>query len=333
MATGYLLPILVLPFLRGFSLRTMSVFAMILAAIRVGYLPFVNTVPELYFYGILSGAPNVLFWICYEILYFSTHDTKIHGRHSAWYFAIFSGGGIIMPAVAGILADHVGFVNVFYIAAALLTIPLFLTRKIPNQYIPVTLKAGIAHIKKVSGLMFMEGLTGSIPLGLIGLSLLTFTKTAGEFGVVSSLVALGALFISLPVASWSDKVQSRTKIIYPAFTLAAILLIALGYQTSFLWFTILLLIFSSVRTVTQPIINALPMDLCNDHTKLYMARQFFLGIGRVVGFSLTWFFALTEQLYAMYVIYALTHLIYLLMIQMTMKGRTIAPVATALLTD
>lgn len=324
MAIGYVLPILLLPFVRGFAIRAAILLSFVLIVFRTIYLAGVNTVPELYIFALLSGLPNILFWIPYEILFFTKHDTTQHGRSSALYFLILSGSGIIMPVAAGFLADHWGFKLAFLISAGAMIVPFLLALKIPRQYVAVTLKESIAHLKGVKGLILLEGFFWSIPPCIIALSLLTLTSTAGQFGAVSSIVALGALLASLPIAHSSDRMQNRTKIIYPIYIGAAFILLALGRQTSLLWFTVFLLIFSSLRTMTQPVVNALVMDLRTDHTKLYMARQFLLSIGRVLGFGLTWLFALTQQLYVMYVIYALAHLVYLLMIRKTMKEHAIA---------
>ncbi len=333
MAISYMAPILLLPFLRGFAIRPVILLAMITTVIRSIYLAYVDTASELYIYAAIAGFSGVLFWIPYEILYFARHDTMQHGRHSALYFLILSGSGIIMPLAGGFLADYWGFKPVFFIAAGATIIPFILTLRISRQYVAVTLKESIAHLKGIKGLILFEGFFWSIPPCIIALSLLTLTNTAGQFGTVSSIVALGALLTSLPIARWSDRMQNRTKIIFPVYVCAALILLLLGRQTSLLWFTVFLLIFSSLRSMTNPVVNAFTMDLRTDHTKLYMARQFLLSIGRVVGFALTWLFALTEQLYVMYVIYAFAHLAYLLMIHKTVKGHAIAAAEPTLLTD
>ena len=324
MAIGYMLPILVLPFMHGFAIRSAMLLAFLLATIRTFYLAGVDTAFGLYVFAILAGIPNVLFWIPYEILYFEKHDASRHGRHSATYFAVLSGSGILIPLVAGFFADHWGFKPVFFISACAMIIPFILTLRMPRRYVAVTLKDSLHHLRGIRGLLLFEGFLWSIPPCIIALSLLTFTRTAGQFGAVSSIVALGALLLSLPVARWSDAMRNRTKIIYPVYILAAVMLVALGRETSLLWFTIFLLIFSSLRSIAQPVINALPMDLRTDHAKLYMARQFLLSIGRVIGFGLTWIFALVNQLFTMYVIYALAHGVYLVIVRRAVGGRTLA---------
>ena len=176
-------------------------------------------------------------------------------------------------------------------------------------------------------LFVFDGLFWSIAPGLVALSLLDFTQTAAQFGVVNSFVALGALFVSVFTARLSDRRKNRGLVIYPISVTCAILLIALGRQQSLYVFTVIFLLFTSLRTIAQPINNALPMDLRHDHAKLYMGRQFLLSIGRVVGFGLTWLSVLTFGLFPMYVAYAAGYILYTFMVGWVLRTRphTIEP--------
>lgn len=326
-AIGYVIPIVLLPFLRGFNFRLSILFGIAASALRAGYVLYVDQPHELYLYAVISGLQVIFFWIPYEILYFHGHDTKIHGRQSAAYFAIFSGAGIVMPVLSGFIADHFGFPILFGVGSGLMLVPFLFAFQIPQGYIRITLSDSLRHLKGVMLLFVFDGIFWSIAPGLIALSLLNFTKTAVQFGVVNSFVALGALFVSLFAARLSDRQQNRGMVIYPVSILSAILLIVLGRQQSLYVFTILFLIFTSLRTIAQPINNALPMDLRHDHAKLYMGRQFLLSIGRVVGFGLTWVSVLTFGLFPMYVAYGAGYIAYTFVVRGVLKAspQTIEP--------
>ncbi|MDO8505573.1 MAG: MFS transporter, partial [bacterium] len=309
-----------LPLLRGFNFRLSILFGIAASALRAWYVPYVDLPHELYLYAVISGLQVIFFWIPYEILYFHGHDTKIHGRQSAAYFSIFSGAGIVMPVLSGFIADHFGFRILFGIGSGLMFIPFLFAFQVPKEYIRITLVDSLRHLKGVMALFIFDGIFWSIAPGLVALSLLNFTQTAVHFGAVNSFVALGALFVSLFAARLSDRLQNRGMVIYPVSILSALLLIALGRQQSFYVFTVLFLIFTSLRTIAQPINNALPMDLRHDHAKLYMGRQFLLSIGRVLGFGLTWLSVLTFGLFPMYVAYAVGYLLYTLVVRLVLRA-------------
>ncbi|MDO8505960.1 MAG: hypothetical protein Q7S48_05320 [bacterium] len=319
-AIGYIIPIVLLPLLRGFNFRLSILFGIAASALRAGYVPYVDSPHELYLYAVISGLQVIFFWIPYEILYFHGHDAKIHGRQSAAYFAIFSGASIVMPVLSGFIADHFGFRILFGIGSGLMLIPFLFAFQIPKEYIRITLADSLRHLKGVMALFVFDGLFWSIAPGLVALSLLNFTQTAVQFGVVNSFVALGALFVSLFAARQSDRLQNRGMVIYPVSIFSAILLIVLGRQQSLYIFTIIFLVFTSLRTIAQPINNALPMDLRHDHAKLYMGRQFLLSIGRVLGFGLTWLSVLTFGLFPMYVAYAAGYLLYTLVVRLVLRA-------------
>lgn len=317
---GYMIAVLLPLFISGFKVRRVILGAIIITGIKTAYTAFVGNLPGLYLYAILAGLPLVYFWIPYEILYFKGHDVLKHGKQSAWYFAVFSGSGIIIPLVAGFIADRFGFHTLFYTGAVCMIIPLLLARKLPDVRISVKLSKSLKHLRGVIPIIIFDGLFWSITPGLVALSLLTFTTTAIQFGGANSLVAAGALIASMLAAHYSDRKRIRAMIIYPLSIMSAFILVLLGLQKSLLPFMLLFLVFTSVRTIALPINNAVPMDLHHDHAELYMARQFLTGVGRVLGFGLTWAAVLTVGLFPMYVIYALVYLIYIFIVRRALKA-------------
>jgi len=318
-AVNYAIPILILPLIRGFRTRAMIVAATVIASLRLVYASGIDRPFELYVYAAIAGFTLVLFWIPYEMLYFQEHNVNTHGQRSASYFAMFAIASIVAPVIAGVTADRWGYSPVFLGSAALMIIPFFLSLRMPAIRIPITLAQSLRHLHGVIPLLIFDGFFFSIPQSLVGLSLLTFTKTATQFGVANSVAAIGALVMSLVVARASDRQQDRKRSVYVASILFVVILIGMGMQHSVVPFTILLLLFTSLKTMIQPVINAIPMDLRDDHAKLYMGRQFLISVGRVVGFVLTWFFALTFGLFPMYIVYAAGYLFYMLVVKKALQ--------------
>lgn len=317
------------PFVRRFRVRPMIIASLIISTLRVLLARYVDTPLELYGFGILSGFALVLFWIPTEILYFKEHNTSRHGIRSAYYFAMLGFPGILLPALTGVVADRWGFNVLFYASAALMFVPLVFALRIPNETVSVTLRSSLTKLRGVRSVLAFDGFFFSFQQVLIGLSLLRFTKTAGQFGLVTSLAAIGALIASLAAARASDARGSRTAFLYPASIISAVLLAIMGFQTALVAFTILLIIFSSLRTVIQPLMNALPMDLCDDHAALYIGRQFLINLGRIIGFALTWALVLLDEtrgLLIMYLVYAASYLVFILIIRRALRrNRTAMP--------
>lgn len=316
---GFLVPILIIPFVRSFRIRTAIIAGVIAAGARFFYTAFVDQPHELYFYALIAGLSSVLFWIPFEILYFNKHDIGNHGKKSAWYFAIFSSAAILISPSAGVIADHFGFEKLFILSSVLMIIPLVLAVRLPVQTVNVTLKESLKHLRGVITLFIFDGVFWSIAPGLIALSLLNFTSTATQFGVVNSFVAIGAMCVSILAAHMSDRKRNRAAVIYPVSILSAAVMVLLGFQKSLIPFTLLFLVLSSLKTIAQPVNNALPMDLRHDHAKLYMGRQFLISVGRVFGFGLTWMSVLTFGLFPMYLIYALGYLLYTLVVSRVLR--------------
>lgn len=333
-AVANLAAVVLLPFFRGFRLRTLVVLSFVVGVGRMLFAPAIDTLVELWIYSAFVGLSYIIFWIPFEIVFFERHDPGSHGTRSAWYFFALTIPGVVVPAAAGFVADRVGHTPLFLASAALTLIPFFLSFGLPERRLPYRLWESMRAAKGVKTLLFFDGLLLSIPLGVVGLSLLTFTKTASDFGVIASLVAVGSLIASMAASRMSDKKLDRAYFIYPAALVAAVLLVAVGTTTSLIAFTILLIIYNSLRTVIQPIVNALPMDLCADHARLYVARQWMIGIGRLVGLSVTfgavWFAASILKpragLFATYAFYAVGYLIYIFIIRRALRvGRVVVP--------
>lgn len=323
-AVANLAAVALLPLFRGYRLRTLVVLSFVVGIGRMLFAPAIDTLPELWIYSAFVGLTFIIFWIPFEIVFFEKHDPSSHGMRSAWYFLAMTFPGVIVPAAAGFVADSFGHTPLFVASAVLMVVPLILSFGLPARQLPYRLGESLRAVKGVKALLFFDGLFFSVPLGVVGLSLLNFTKTASGFGTIASLVAVGSLLASMAASKMSDKKLDRAFFIYPVSVVAAVLLVAVGATTSIIAFTILLIIYNSLRTVIQPIVNALPMDLCADHARLYVARQWLISIGRLVGlgttFAAVWLFP-TRGLLITYIFYALGYLAFILIIRRALRLR------------
>lgn len=312
-------PLLILPFIREFWIRRFILLAFAISIVRMLLATRIDSPLELYSSALLTGSMLVFFWVPYEILYF--REQSRHGTSSAWYFSTGAISSVITPLIAGLVADTFGYTALFSLAALMMIIPLGLAWQLPDQPIHESLWSSLPAVKGIKHLLFLDGFLLSASMCLLGLSLLTFTKTATQFGAVSSVVTLAATLLSFVAAKASDQDQHRWTWIAGTGLTSAVTLIMLGWQTSFWWFSLLLILYTSLRTLAQPIVNALPMDLQPDHTKLYIARQFVLNVGRVIGFALTWGCVYLSGLRPMYVIYALGFILYITCVRRVLRPK------------
>ncbi len=321
-AVQYSVPFLLLPFIRVFWVRRFVIIAMLISLARLFFAANIHSHAQLYLAALMAGCVLVLFWVPYEITYFKTSSK--HGNTSAWYFAITSLVSTLAPLTAGVIADTFGYAFLFRLAACLMAIPLLLAWRLPKEPVHETFSASLRATRGIQHLLFFDGFFLSIGGCLLSLALLTFTKTATAFGAVGGLAALVATLVSFVAANMSDRTHNRFAWIASTSVLSAIVLLILGWQQSFWWFSFFLVMFTCIRTLVQPIMNALPMDLQADRTKLYIARQFFLNVGRVLGFGLTWICALTYGLKPMYIVYALGFLVYIFYVRKTLRTSSLA---------
>lgn len=316
----YSIPLILLPFIRVIWVRRFILFAFALSIVRMLMAAHIDTGPELYGAAVLAGSMLVFFWIPYELTYFLGKSG--HGQSSAWYFGSASVSSVLAPLLAGFIADTSGYRVLFGAAALIMVFPILLASRLPDVPIRETLRASLDSVRGIQHLIFFDGFLLSASMCLLGLSLLTFTNTATSFGTVGSLAMLSAVLLSLAVARMSDAKHDRLTWITWTSVASAALLVLLGWQTSFWGFSFYLIVYTSVRVLAQPIVNALPMDLRSDHTKLYIARQFLLSLGRVTGFGLTWVCVYLSGLKPMYVIYAVGFLIYTLCAKRVLRSAT-----------
>ena len=318
-AIQYSLPLLILPWIRTFWIRRFILLAFVAAFIRISLASTIDTRIELYIAAILAGCMLVFFWVPYEIIFF--RSKMGHGVSSAWYFSVGSIISVIAPVMAGLMADHVGYANLYRLGMLMLIIPIILALKLPEEKIQENLKDSLRSLQGIRHLIFLDGFFLSANIAIISLSLLTFTKTATTFGAITSLATLMATLVSFIAAQHSDKQGNRLNWLINTSFASALLLLALGWQTSLWPFSIILIFYTSIRTLAQPLLNALPMDLHPDHTKLYIARQFLINLGRVLGFSLTWLCALKFGLKPMYALYALMYIVYIFCLRYTLQKK------------
>lgn len=317
-AIQYSAPLFLLPWIRTFWVRGFILFAFAITIIRMLIASHIDTHFELYTAALFASCTLVFFWVPYEILYFRSKTG--HGTSSAWYFGAMSLSSVLGPVTAGVIADRFGYPVLFGGAALLMLVPITLALHLPQERIQESLRASLASVAGIRHLIFFDGFFLSVNVCLLSLSLLTFTKTATSFGTVTSVATLIATLVSFAAARSSDQRGDRATWITITSLLSAVLLLALGWQTSFWWFSLLLVAYGCVRTLAQPVLNALPMDLRPDHTKLYIARQFLISSGRVLGFGLTWAFVLVYGLRPMYVVYALGFITYIVCVQRVLKS-------------
>lgn len=320
---SYAVPLFILPFIKTYRIRLFILCSFAVAVLRSFYVMGIHDLYQLYIFSFLFGLSLVFFWVPYELLYFRQRETASHGRRSSWYFGVLSIASVVAPITGGLIADHLGYNVLFGISAGFMLLAFVLALRLPNVKIEITLRESLAHLRGVNLLMIFDGFLLSATAGLLGLSLLTFTKTATQFGSVISLAGVAATAASMIVAHYSDRKNDRRWILYPLSIACACLLVVLGLQKNIVGFTIVLLILTSLRTVMQPIMNALPMDLRSDHGKLYVGRQVLLSTGRILGFALTWLFALRFSLFPMYVVYALAYLAYILIVRRALQTQTV----------
>jgi predicted MFS family arabinose efflux permease len=251
------------------------IFAIYAFSFRKEYLPLI---------ALLYGPMFILFWINYNILFFSSINSEKKAFGSAIYAFAFSFLATLVPIISGFTASRYGMKPIFMAGIAAMIIAMFLALRIKAPTLHYRIYNSIKCIKGVRLIIFLEGFWEHLTFVAIPLLALFFIKEEVSMGAYLSYLGLIGAAASLIIAKISDRAKKRWQFI-------RILGVSLGIATMFLVFSkniYLWVAFTGLLYLISPALKPFQTTVALDNLKcgmhdLMVAREFMLNLGRLSG--------------------------------------------------
>lgn len=234
------------------------------------------------FYLFTIGLGSFLFWVPFNVMYFSTskgHEAKM----GSIYFSMASAFGLIIPLLSGFIISDFGFKELFMIDSLLymaMAFSLFIFEKSKHVH---NLKDCLNELKGFKTLIFIEGIYGGgLTAILMVVPLLYFSKPV-ELAVFLSATTIFSIIASLVASHLSDKNRKRKKYVSSFGTgLAVATFLGTFASTASLWYLAV-----SARnffaTLFWPFTTTILVDNKRHMVKSMVGREWLLNVGRFLG--------------------------------------------------
>ncbi|MBI5223206.1 MFS transporter [Candidatus Micrarchaeota archaeon] len=250
---------------------------------------------------LLIGMSVAFFWMPFNTSYYR-HRNGNEAFLGSIYYAVNPAISIILPPLAGLIAQMYGFKTIFAISAlAFLAFIPYLSKKIKAEkftYKPIESLKSIDGLKTI---IFFEGFAINIVVSItLSAMILTYVQTPVEFGGFLSGTTIFAIIASGITAKISDHFKDRKNIIIASsigmLAGGIITASAQNIETFFMGFGIL----SFFRSILQPLPLALVVDKSKNIGESMIARDIMLGFGRasavIIGVALILIFDIRAML-------------------------------------
>jgi len=266
---------------RAFSLITASLF---LAAVGFFVISRVETAGEFYLVPVIFGLASPLFWIPYNIIYFSFAQKDGRALTSGLLFLVLPALNTVMPILAGLMIASQGFRVLFTASMLAAILALVYAIKVgDSKVLDLSYRKTLKPTKGVRTLIYLEGIWQGV--SWICVPLITFTFIDSSLGYGSFLSYLGVIgaISSLILCGISDRLRNRTFFLVPAVTLVSVFTIASGLTHSLSGWVVVNGLVGFFIAVTSPFTVSVVLDRDKDIREGMISREFFLNFGRVTG--------------------------------------------------
>ncbi|MCK4967873.1 MAG: hypothetical protein KAS12_02355 [Candidatus Aenigmarchaeota archaeon] len=239
---------------------------------------------QLYFIAILAGIVIFMFWVPYNIRYFSFGDNNNNAFMSSILFILWPILNIFLPGLSGYAANTYGFNFLFITSAAINLLAIFCIKWSDNGFVlKFNLKTALKNTKGVKTLMFLEGFSQGILWTAIPLATISYLSNVVDYGLFFSYLGFFGAIASVFLSRLSDKIKNRTNFIYPVAFLLGLSTIITGFASTFIMWAIANAFLVFFATVFGPFQTAIVLDKTKNLVDSMASREFFLNIGRTSG--------------------------------------------------
>lgn len=238
---------------------------------------------QIYLIALFSGMTVVYFYLVYNTLFFENTPKDKRATSSSLYGVAGPFLGVIIPLLAGFISKRYGFSSLFLAAIVFLMICLLLVKSLPQTEFTSDLRLILRKNRFLVTPMFIRGIMESASLTAIPVFTLLFINKPLPYGIYFSYLAFISVGASLLLGYVSDKIKKRTVFLYPSTITTAIVIILFGFSKSLYAWTIISGIFSFVSAIDGSFVTTVVLDKASSVSEGMIAREFLVGVGRMVG--------------------------------------------------
>ncbi|MGG4035600.1 MFS transporter [Paenibacillus cisolokensis] len=252
--------------------------------------------------GVLNGVAAGLFWLAYNVVYFEITEPDNRDKFNGWAGFLGSAAGILAPWISGIVITSRqglgGYRIIFTISLIIYGAAVILSfwlrkRKFGERYDWLhtirQLKERGNPWRRVAPAIALQGVREGVFMFLVGLMVYVVTrseKMVGNFSLITSLVALGAFWVTGKLLS----VQNRKLIMLIGVIMisAVITVLFFGFNyTALLVFGIGTSLFMPLYTIpmTSTVFDLIGRteESARQRVEFIVMRELMLTAGRSVG--------------------------------------------------
>lgn len=283
-AIWFLPPLLAIPLFTGFGSRRFIVAGILLALLATAAMAFFPMPGVSYVFRLILGLTNLFFWVPFNVLYYE-YSKGNNASLGAVYYAIGPLLSLFLPAMAGLIAQSVGYQELFILAVLsyILTLlsALFLVEEKRFSY---SIQGAFAGLSGLKTLVFLEGFSGMAMISVtLPVMLLSFAHEPLEFGVFLSASTIFSIGASLVAARYSDRLKKRGVFLLPAVVGLAAAAILAAVSQSVGAFFIAFGLTNFLSRIFFPLSLALVVDNSKSLPDSIVGREILLNLGRLVG--------------------------------------------------
>lgn len=256
----------------GFSLLIVALFIL-------AFIPFSR--PIYFLYALIQGLGAIIFYVPYNILFFSTRDNTKNYETMVRYWGIIVGVNVFGPLIGSFIFGQFGFRLFLIVAMVVSLISLSLTRFIPKTILNYSVSEAWNHVRPLRLIIFLDGTQTKIPVA-IGLFALLYISTTQGYGTYLSVIALVALVGGLFLARKSDRSTKRLRYLVPASLAAGAVALSFVFAKTFFVFMALMLLLKAAAVLVDPMRGAILTDKLPESPLNWISRELYLNAGRAV---------------------------------------------------
>jgi hypothetical protein len=285
---GYLLFFFTpLPFLFFLRRINTTVFLVMGFAVRAACLAIYIARPSyaaMLMYYVVSGTIILLFWVPYNIRYFTLSSRDNRATLAARLTIVGPILNNFVPLTSALVIAKLGIPYLLAGGVALAVLLIFSAARLPRYELSYNFADVMNDARGLRFLKFVQGVweSGNMIVPLYGL---TFLRGELQYGTYLSYLGLVGVAGALIVTRFSDRQRKRLKFFFPFVSALSLLTVSLASAGTFARWTVLSGMVAIASTMTYPFLFAIVLDRIEDKAAGMIAREFLLNAGRVAGYA------------------------------------------------